>query len=154
MSNRNDLTTLCLYDILILRHLDFTLTPAVPPVGLIQMMPKHLVTCIMPNLNMMLAPAPSPMPITHLIWSTSRMLTKSSPISCRPNEKENVKKVLNKFFKCHSPNLFMVKQFKITNFYNFAPKFWNLSFWTLFQSRNKFKVFLILNLLSNYSYYI
>ena len=74
--------------------------------GLMQTTPKHLVTCIAPKRSMMLAPAPrktnkkckqtaeiinkkrpcrvipSPNPITTLTLKVSKILTKSSPISC------------------------------------------------------------------------
>ena len=50
--------------------------------GLIQTIPKHQLMCMDPNQSKALAPAPLARSTTTLTLITSRILTKSSPISC------------------------------------------------------------------------
>ena len=51
----------------------------------------NLVTCFIPNRTMMLAPAPSPMPMQHLIRSWSRTAIRSSPIIWKKNRRSLIK---------------------------------------------------------------
>ena len=67
-------------------------------VGWRRTIPRHLWLCTIPNLIMILAPAPWPIPITYLTLKVSKMFTRSSPNSCNSNQAENSNDKIQQFF--------------------------------------------------------